>query len=137
WEKCGKAMGVELVRFGYFLAGTGYPECRNTRRIVMKDGKATLAPPGPEVPEQACEKCGKPMTVKGGRFGYFLACTGYPECRNTRKITMKDGRPVDGPPAPEVPDQSCEKWRTPMAVTSDRPAHFLACPAAPNSSNQT
>ena len=135
-EKCGKPMAVKRGRFGYFLACTGYPECRNTRRIVMKDGKATLAPPGPEVPEQACEKCGKPMTVKGGRFGYFLACTGYPECRNTRRITMKDGRAVVGPPAPEVAEQACEKCGKPMAVKSGRFGHFLACTGYPKCRNK-
>ena len=102
----------------------------------MKDGKATLAPPGPEVPEQACEKCGKPMTVKGGRFGYFLACTGYPECRNTRRITMKDGRAVVGPPAPEVAEQACEKCGKPMAVKSGRFGHFLACTGYPKCRNK-
>ena len=36
--------------------------------------------------EEACENCGKPMVVKRGRFGQFLACSGYPECKTTRKI---------------------------------------------------
>jgi len=35
-----------------------------------------------------CEKCGKPMVKKLGRFGFFLACTGFPECRNTRSIPL-------------------------------------------------
>ncbi|QNL97659.1 type I DNA topoisomerase [Treponema sp. Marseille-Q4132] len=35
-----------------------------------------------------CEKCGKPMVKKLGRFGYFLACSGFPECRNTRSIPL-------------------------------------------------
>ena len=33
-----------------------------------------------------CEKCGKPMVIKHGRFGKFLACTGFPECKNTKNI---------------------------------------------------
>lgn len=36
-----------------------------------------------------CEKCGRPMAVKMGRFGEFLACTGYPECKNTKAIVKK------------------------------------------------
>ncbi len=36
-----------------------------------------------------CEQCGKPMVIKIGRFGKFLACTGYPECTNTRKIVQE------------------------------------------------
>ena len=33
-----------------------------------------------------CDKCGSPMVIKAGRFGQFLACTGYPECKNTREL---------------------------------------------------
>ena len=39
-----------------------------------------------EVVNEKCEKCGKPLTVKYSRFGKFLACTGFPECRNTKQI---------------------------------------------------
>jgi len=35
---------------------------------------------------EPCENCGKPMVVKRGRFGQFLACSGYPECKTTRKL---------------------------------------------------
>jgi DNA topoisomerase-1 len=41
-----------------------------------------------EATDIACEKCGKPMVKKLGRFGYFLACSGFPECRNTRSIPL-------------------------------------------------
>ncbi len=135
-EKCGKPMAVKRGRFGYFLACTSYPECRNTKRIIVKDGKATLAPPAPEVPEQACEKCGKPMTVKSGRFGYFLACSGYPDCKNTRRILMKDGQPTVAPPPPEVPEQACEKCGKPMVVRSGRFGYFLACSGYPKCRNK-
>lgn len=39
-----------------------------------------------EKTEEICEKCGKPMIIKMGRFGRFLACSGYPKCRNTKSI---------------------------------------------------
>jgi DNA topoisomerase-1 len=41
-----------------------------------------------EATDQVCEKCGKPMVKKLGRFGFFLACTGFPECRNTKSIAL-------------------------------------------------
>ena len=44
-----------------------------------------------EPTEETCEKCGRPMVIKRGRFGPFLACTGFPECRNTRRIVQKSG----------------------------------------------
>jgi DNA topoisomerase-1 len=49
-----------------------------------KDGKAT----GQEtvISKEVCEVCGKPMAVKRGRYGQFLGCTGYPECKTIKKI---------------------------------------------------
>jgi len=41
-----------------------------------------------EKTDYVCEKCGKPMLKKLGRFGFFLACSGFPECRNTRSIPL-------------------------------------------------
>ena len=41
-----------------------------------------------EVTEYKCEKCGKPLVKKLGRFGFFLACSGFPECKNTRSIPL-------------------------------------------------
>ncbi len=44
-----------------------------------------------ETTDEICEKCGKPMAVKMGRFGKFLACTGFPDCKNTKKlVTAKE-----------------------------------------------
>jgi DNA topoisomerase I len=44
-----------------------------------------------EITEEKCPKCGKPMAVKSGRFGKFLACTGYPECKSTKPYQLKTG----------------------------------------------
>ena len=44
-----------------------------------------------EVSDETCEKCGKPMVYKMGRFGKFLACSGFPDCRNTKPIVMDTG----------------------------------------------
>lgn len=46
-----------------------------------------------KIPDEAtdiiCEKCGKPMVIKIGKFGKFLACTSFPECKNTRRIVLE------------------------------------------------
>ena len=44
-----------------------------------------------ELTEESCPKCGKPMVVKSGRFGKFLACSGYPECKHTTSFQIKTG----------------------------------------------
>ena len=49
----------------------------------MKDVKITLEE---DKTDEICDKCGKPMVVKYGRFGKFIACSGYPECKNIKKI---------------------------------------------------
>jgi DNA topoisomerase-1 len=45
----------------------------------------------PETTGELCEKCGRPMVIKFGRFGKFIACTGFPECRNTKPFLEKIG----------------------------------------------
>jgi DNA topoisomerase-1 len=45
-----------------------------------------------EKTDEVCDKCGKPMVIKWGRYGKFLACSGYPECKNTRQLAGKGRR---------------------------------------------
>ncbi len=126
-EKCGKPMVVRLGRNGQFLACTGYPECEGTGdltpELAAQYGSGTLATP--EVPEQKCEKCGKPMAVKRGRFGYFLACTGYPECRNTKRIVMREG---SAKAVADVPlDEKCPECGNHLVIKHGRYGQFTAC----------
>jgi len=79
-EKCGKPMVIKWGRRGEFLACSGYPACRTTTNFT-RDEHGTITPVEPETVDQACAQCGKPMAVKFGRFGKFLGCTGYPECK--------------------------------------------------------
>ena len=46
-----------------------------------------------KVTEQKCPACGRPMVIKRGRFGKFLACSGYPECKTTMPFLVKTGIP--------------------------------------------
>ncbi len=86
-EKCTKPMVIKRGRNGYFLACQGYPECRNTQEVVKNlDGTWDKVPP--QTTDEICETCGSPMTVKRGRFGSFLACTKYPECKTTKPISL-------------------------------------------------
>ena len=86
-EKCGKPMMVRWGRHGKFLACTGYPECRNAKSYdVDADGKIIVKVP--EVTDEKCDKCGSPMVIRSGRFGRFLACEKYPECKTTRPIPL-------------------------------------------------
>ncbi len=85
-EKCDSPMVIKWGRHGHFLACTGYPDCKNTKEFKRdEDGKIQIVEQ-PEVDEK-CEKCGAPMVMKTGRFGKFLACSKYPDCKNTQSIS--------------------------------------------------
>jgi DNA topoisomerase-1 len=126
-EKCGKPMVIRLGRNGQFMACTGYPDCDGTSDLPpdLAAKYASAGPPAPEVAAENCEKCGKPMIVKRGRFGYFVACTGYPECRSTKKIVMKEGN------ATAVGDQAleekCPECGNHLVIKHGRFGKFTAC----------
>ncbi|HYZ90213.1 MAG TPA: type I DNA topoisomerase, partial [Myxococcales bacterium] len=86
-EKCGSPMVIKWGRMGRFLACSGYPDCKNTKDFVEKDGKIEVVEDLPT--DENCPTCGKPMVNKRGRFGRFLACSDYPNCKTTRPITLK------------------------------------------------
>ena len=75
-----------------------------------------------EETDEVCEKCGQPMAIKTGRFGRFLACTGYPKCRNTKDMGDNPGTPFE-----EATDEVCEKCERPMVIRAGRYGRFLAC----------
>jgi DNA topoisomerase I len=77
--------------------------------------------------DEVCEKCKKPMVIKVGRFGKFLACTGYPECRNTKNIA------ADGSiEPPETTDEKCPTCEADMVVKHGRYGAFLSCSKYPD-----
>jgi DNA topoisomerase-1 len=76
------------------------------------------------VPPVACEKCGKPMVIKAGRFGLFLACSGYPDCESTRELEAPE-------PGTEDIEETCENCGRPMVVKRGRFGPFLACTGYP------
>jgi DNA topoisomerase-1 len=102
-ENCGSPMVIKLGRFGQFLACSNYPECKTTREVAKPaaEGASASADGSGEAVEETCELCGKPMAMKRGRFGPFLGCTGYPECRNIRRVSKKTGAVAPAPVAIE------------------------------------
>jgi len=86
-EKCGSPMVIKWGRHGEFLACSKYPECKTTREFKrMESGEIEIAQQ--KVTDEKCEVCGSPMLVKRGRFGEFLACSRYPECKTTKSISL-------------------------------------------------
>ncbi|MDH5597313.1 MAG: type I DNA topoisomerase [Candidatus Peregrinibacteria bacterium] len=84
-DVCGAPMVVKLGRNGKFLSCSRYPDCKNAR--PMKEDLEKEKQLQEQYKDEKCDKCGKPMLVKNGRFGEFLACSDYPKCKTTRALS--------------------------------------------------
>jgi DNA topoisomerase-1 len=72
-------MVLKRGRFGQFMACTGYPDCKTTRRLDQ--GKRV-----PDIPlDEPCPKCGRNLMIRHGRYGEFTACSGYPDCKYVKQ----------------------------------------------------
>jgi DNA topoisomerase-1 len=146
-ENCGSPMVIKFGRFGQFLACSNYPECRTTREVAKPasaeaeassanassatSGAAQADGAGADGEEaETCELCGKPMALKRGRFGQFLGCTGYPECRNIRKIA-RSGAVA---PAPVPLDEKCPVDGAQLVLRHGRFGEFVSCSNYPKCS---
>ncbi|HXZ34168.1 MAG TPA: type I DNA topoisomerase [Terriglobales bacterium] len=95
-ENCGRVMVLKRGRFGQFMACTGYPDCKTTRRLDQ--GKKV-----PDIPlDELCPKCGRNLMIRHGRYGEFTACSGYPDCKYVKQNLIgvkcplcKDGELVE------------------------------------------
>ncbi len=121
-DKCGKPMVVRWGRHGSFIACSGYPECANTRELTVdlpdvdKQNLSKL-----EGAEEYCPNCGRPMALKKGRFGQFLACTGYPDCKTTKQVGGAEKKPD------VMLEEKCPKCGSQMAAKHGRFGEFTAC----------
>ena len=75
------------------------------KNLEQKYQEVEKQPPIIEKTDEICEKCGKPMIIRYGRFGKFMACSGFPECRNTRTLkaaaTDENGEEIKCPKCQE------------------------------------
>jgi DNA topoisomerase I len=84
-DKCGAMMVIKWGRNGEFLACPQYPECKNTKNFKRSETGEIEIVADEEVSEN-CEQCGRPMLLRWGKFGKFLGCSGYPECKNIQPL---------------------------------------------------
>ncbi|HMF48193.1 MAG TPA: type I DNA topoisomerase [Candidatus Saccharimonadales bacterium] len=89
-EKCGAKMVIKWGRNGEFLACPQYPECKTTKNF-KRDEEGKIEVVVEEDVNETCELCGRPMLLRWGKFGRFLGCSGYPECKNIQPLE----KPVD------------------------------------------
>ncbi len=104
---CGNPLHIKVGKNGHFLACSGYPDC-NYSRDYIRDERGNVQPVESnieEVVDKVCDKCGSPMVVKRGRYGEFLACSAYPDCKNTQSLNSNGANQKIGI---KCPQQNCD-----------------------------
>ena len=114
----GEAGWVKVVEGFYGPFARDLEKAEGQRREL----KASLQ----EETDRICEKCGRVFVIKWGRNGRFLACSGFPECRNTHPLEASE---------PEPSGEVCEKCGSEMAIRTGRNGRFLACSGYPKCRN--
>ena len=100
-DKCGKDMVVRASARGAFWGCTGYPKCKNL--IPIEGAKIEgMAKPAAEITDFDCPNCDRKLSMRKGRFGPFLGCSGYPECKTIVKLD-KEGKPKYPQPGDDAP----------------------------------
>ncbi|MCL4460678.1 MAG: type I DNA topoisomerase [Nitrospirae bacterium] len=126
---CQSPMNRKWGKNGPYLSCSRYPECRTTRNFTEEDGQIRIVEEA--LPEgEVCQACQAPMVVKKGRFGTFLACSRYPECKTTRPWPPKPEAaltPVDPALAPVCPECSSA-----MVQKRGKFGSFWACSRYPD-----
>ncbi|MGA1843022.1 MAG: type I DNA topoisomerase [bacterium] len=121
-ESCGSPMVIRWGRNGQFLSCSRYPACKTTKEFRRtENGEISIVEPEPA--SRKCEKCGRDMVVKHGRYGAFLGCSGYPECKNIVSLN-KSGT---GAQEAEPTEEKCEKCGSPMVIKNGRYGRFMSC----------
>jgi DNA topoisomerase-1 len=102
-----RPLRIKMGKNGHFLACSGYPECTYSSDY-NRDEKGVITPVEPvqsEATDKTCDLCGKPMVIKRGRYGGFLACSGYPGCKHTQSL---NGGPNAKPTGVACPESGCD-----------------------------
>jgi DNA topoisomerase-1 len=118
--KCGEPLAVRLGRRGRFIGCTGFPDCDYTRNL---DDREDAAQPELQVVEgRSCPKCGSALVIRNGRYGKFIGCSSYPDCRHME--------PLERPADTGVPCPSCGKGNL-LQRKSRRGKVFYSCSTYP------
>ena len=127
-DKCGAEMIIKTGRYGKFLACSGFPDCRNIKKMGgtsenQPEKSAKILELEKLHAGTVCDKCGSTMVVKTGKFGPFLACSAYPKCKNIKNVSqVDDGEAVVCP--------SCKKGQ--IVKKFSRRGPFYACTSYPD-----
>jgi DNA topoisomerase-1 len=84
--KCGKPLSTRLGKRGRFVGCTAYPECDFTRSLNEEAESPEEAEAAAEIMDKSCPTCQKPLQIKQGKYGKFIGCSGYPDCKHIEPL---------------------------------------------------
>ncbi len=124
-ERCGSPLVIKWGKHGSFYACSAYPECTFTKENPLNVTDLDSADVQDTPQEEYCENCGRVMVLKRGRFGQFMACTGYPDCRTTRRLDQ-------GKKVPDIPlEETCPQCGRNLVMRHGRYGEFVSCSGYP------
>jgi DNA topoisomerase-1 len=110
---------LKASRFGPFMGCSRYPKCK-FRRAMTLNGEI----PEPQLLDEPCPVCGKPLQKRTGRYGEFIGCSGYPDC----KYIKRDAAQAEAKPTGEKCPQCGEGQ---LVERTGRYGPFVACSRYP------
>ena len=131
-ERCGAPLVIKWGKHGSFYACSTYDKddansCTFTKENPINLPDLDSADVQETAQEEYCENCGRVMVLKRGRFGQFMACTGYPDCKTTRRLDQ-------GKRVPDIPlDEICPECKTRnLIIRHGRYGEFTSCSGYPD-----
>ncbi len=131
-ERCGSPLVIKWGKHGSFYACSTYDKedpnsCTFTKENPINLPDLDSADMQETAQEEYCENCGRVMVLKRGRFGQFMACTGYPDCKTTRRLDQ-------GKRVPDIPlDEICPECKTRnLIIRHGRYGEFTSCSGYPD-----
>ncbi len=133
-DLCGSPLVLKWGKFGTFFACSAFDKKKKDSCTFTKENyetKPNMVHPGEEgaQDEEFCESCGRTMVLRNGRFGAFMACTGYnadPPCKTVRRLTAKQQQK---PPVPL--EENCPKCNSQLVLRTGQYGEFISCSAYP------
>ncbi len=122
----GKLKRIESLDKFYSSFEEDLKKAKSEMRNVKKEETPT---------DLVCDKCGSPMVIKWGRNGRFIACSNYPECKNTMNFSQDENGIISKVRSEETTDIACPKCGQKMVVKQGRFGSFLGCSGYPGCRN--
>lgn len=119
--ECGKQLSIRLGKRGKFIGCTGYPECKYTRNVDKGEGEANSTAPE-VIADRLCPQCNSQLQYRFGKYGKFIGCSNYPNCKYIE--------PLEKPRDTGVPCPECKKG-TMLTRKSRYGKYFFSCSEYP------